>query len=74
MALTDRQLSSFLYVVQVVGGVFVAVFLAAYLAGLPTTAVMHSDPTVRLALTVLGIAFLVLTLAAIIVAAVVKRR
>ena len=64
MKLTRQPVTVFLYATQTVGVVFVGLFLAAYLAGLPTTAVLHSDPAVRLALTILGVVYLSLTLVA----------
>ena len=68
---SSRSLSKLLFAVEGVGAVFVGIFLAAYLGGLfviPQTTVFHSDPIVRLALTVLGGALLVLVLATVIVA------
>ncbi|MCW4000832.1 MAG: hypothetical protein NWE93_11385 [Candidatus Bathyarchaeota archaeon] len=73
MKISSQPVTVFLYATQGVGAVFVGLFLAAYLAGLPTTAVLHSDPTVRLTLSVLGVAYLALTLAGIILAA-LKRK
>jgi hypothetical protein len=72
LGLSDKQTRTFLFAVQGVSAVFVGLFLAAYLAGLPTTAVYHSDPTVRLLLTVFGIAVLTLILASIVVASLNK--
>ncbi len=74
MQANNRHLTRFLYATEGVGIVFVGIFLAAYLSGLPTTAVLHSDPTVRLALTIVGAAFLVLVLATVILAAVYRKR
>lgn len=42
------------------GAVFVAVFLAAYLGGLPTTKVLHSEPVFRWLLLIFGALFLIL--------------
>lgn len=56
----DGKITKFLLATQSVGIVFVGIFLAAYLAGLPTTTVLHSDPAVKLALAVFGLAFLIL--------------
>lgn len=74
MGLSDSQTSNFLFAVQGVSAIFVSIFLAAYLSGLPTTAVNHSDPTVRLLLTIFGIAVLALILASIVLAAINKRK
>ncbi len=68
LTLRGKRFNTFLYAVQGVGGVFVAVFLAAYLAGLPTTTVFHSQPAVRFTLVVVGALFLVLILVAVILA------
>ena len=76
METSGRGLSKFLFAVEGVGAIFVGIFLAAYLGGLfviPQTTVFHSDQTVRLALTVLGGALLVLILAAVVLA-VIKRK
>jgi uncharacterized membrane protein YedE/YeeE len=74
LGLSDKQTGTFLFAVQGVSAVFVGLFLAAYLAGLPTTAVYHSDPTVRFLLTIFGIAVLALILASIVVAALNKHK
>jgi hypothetical protein len=57
-----------LFVTQGVGIVFVGIFLAAYLGGLPTTNVLHSEPAFKIPLTIFGIALLVLILATVILA------
>jgi hypothetical protein len=74
LALSDKRLEKFLFATEGVGIVLVGLFLAAYLSGLPTTAVLHSEPTVRLALTGLGAAFLVLTLVTVVLAVQNRRR
>jgi hypothetical protein len=61
-------MTKFLFALEGVGIVFVGIFLVAYLGGLPTTAVLHSEPAFRLSLTVIGLAFLVLILATVILA------
>ena len=73
LGLSDKQTRTFLFAVQGVSAVFVGLFLAAYLAGLPTTAVYHSDPTFRLLLSIFGIVVLALILVSIVVAALNKR-
>jgi hypothetical protein len=73
---TNPGLTKLLFAVEGVGAVFVGTFLAAYLGGLfvvPQTTVFHSDPTVKLALTVLGTALLVLVLVSVVLA-VAKRK
>jgi len=60
-----NRVTNFLLATQGVGAVFVAVFLAAYLGGLPTTTVLHKYLAFRIPLTVFGIALLVLVLAGV---------
>ena len=54
--------------------VFVAVFLAAYLGGLPSTDVLHSEPIFRIPLIIFGAALLILILATVIMAAYMRKR
>lgn len=63
-----------LYATQGVGAVFVAVFLAAYLGGLPSTDVLHSEPAFRIPLIVFGAALLALILATAILATYLRKR
>jgi hypothetical protein len=63
----------FLFATQGVGAAFVGIFLAAYLAGLPTTAVFHSEPAFRIPLTILGAVLLVMVLSAFVLAALSKK-
>jgi hypothetical protein len=65
LTLTDKQTRNFLFAVQGVGAVFVAIFLIAYLAGLPSTAVLHSEPVFRYSLAAIGIALLALITATV---------
>ncbi len=73
MEIPDERLKKFLYVTEAVGAVFVAFFLVAYLGGLPTTAVLHSEPIFRIPLFILGVVLLELILCTVVVAALVKR-
>lgn len=66
MKLSDRKISRFLYAIQGLGAVFVGVFLAAYLGGLPTTTVLHSEPVFRIPLFVVGAVLLFLLTSAFI--------
>jgi hypothetical protein len=65
MTLSDNQTRNFLFATQGVGAVFVAIFLIAYLGGLPTTNVLHSLPVFRYSLDVIGIALLALITATV---------
>lgn len=73
MRLTNKRVSIFLFAVQGVGIIFVGIFLLAYLGGLPSTNVLHSEPAFRIPLTIFGIVLLILVLATIILAAFVKK-
>jgi hypothetical protein len=59
----QRKTRLLLLSLEAVGAVFVAIFLAAYLGGMPTTNVLHSQPVVKAPLIVLGVLLLVLILA-----------
>jgi hypothetical protein len=63
LRLSNKQVDKFLLAIQGVGAVFVGIFLAAYLGGIPTTNVLHSLPAFRIPLAFFGGALLVLVLA-----------
>ena len=71
---SEKQLNAFLFVAEGVGAAFVGIFLAAYLVGIPTTAVFHSEPAFRIPLTVLGIILLVMVLSAFVLSALSKKK
>jgi hypothetical protein len=54
MKLSDKKINKFLFAVQGLGAVFVGIFLVAYLGGLPSTAVLHSEPAFRIPLFIFG--------------------
>jgi hypothetical protein len=74
LAPSERQTNGLLYAAQGVGAVFVAVFLAAYLGGLPTTNVLHSEPVFRWLLTIFGGLFLILIVAVVAVSVLIKTK
>jgi hypothetical protein len=63
----------FLFSLQGIGAIFVGVFLAAYLAGLPTTAVFHSEPAFRFPLMFFGAILLILILCIALIAVFQKK-
>ena len=63
----------FLFATQGIGAAFVGIFLAAYLAGLPTTTVFHSEPAFRIPLTILGAVLLVMVLSAFVLVVLSKK-
>lgn len=73
MRLSEKQINAFLFATQGVGAVFVGVFLAAYLAGLPSTAVFHSEPAFRIPLIIFGAVLLVMVLSAFVLAVLSKK-
>ena len=58
--MNKRQMNLFLYLVEGIGAVFVAVFLSAYLFALPSMGVLHGEPIIKLLLSTFGALFLVL--------------
>jgi hypothetical protein len=60
--MNDNQISNLLVAFEGIGAIFAGAFLLAYLLGLPTDVVYHSDPNLRLVLTVVGGIFVLLTL------------
>lgn len=73
MEFNEKQISKFLFATQGVGAVFVVIFSAAYLAGLPSTDVLHSEPAFRIPLIIFGSLLLVLVLATVVLAAFSKK-
>ena len=73
MEIDDKKLTKFSYVIEGVGASFVTIFLAAYLAGIPTTAVYHSEPIIRIPLFIIGAVLVELVLCAVVLAALTKR-
>jgi hypothetical protein len=73
MMSSDKKLNIALYALQGVGAVFVGIFLAAYLGGLPSTEVLHSLPIFRIPLIAFGAVLLALVLAITILGFVKKK-
>jgi len=63
--LNDGQISKLLFAFEGIGAIFLGAFLVAYLMGLPTQAVYHSDPTLRMILSLFGGLLLILVLIAL---------
>lgn len=71
MTSTNQKLiKTVLFSVEAVGAVFVAIFLAAYLGGLPTNNVLQDEPAFRIPLQIFGAVLLVLILVTVVVAVV----
>lgn len=71
--MNDSQASKLLFALEGIGAIFLGAFLLAYLMGLPTQTVYHSDPTLRMILSLFGGLLLVLALIALAVS-IIKRR
>ncbi len=71
---SKRNITRFLLVTEGVGAVFTAFFLAAYLLGLPSTKVLHSQPAFNIPLVIFGSVLLALILAALVLAVSVFRK
>ena len=74
MQITEKTVNVFLYATEGSGAVLVAIFLAAYLGGLPSTNVLHSEPAFRISLMVFGAILLGLILIDIIVAVYLRKK
>jgi hypothetical protein len=73
LKLSDKQITAFLFAAQGIGAIFVGIFSVAYLLGLPSTAVLHSEPAFRIPLAIFGTLLLVLVLSALVLATLVKK-
>jgi uncharacterized membrane protein YhhN len=73
LRLSGKQINAFLFAAQGVGAVFVGIFLAAYLAGIPTTVVFHSEPAFRIPLIIFGAVLLAMVLSALVLAALSRK-
>ncbi len=73
LGISEKHIDLFLFATEGIGAAFVGIFLAAYLAGLPTTVVYHSEPAFRIPLMILGSLLLAMILSAIILATLSKK-
>jgi len=71
---SNQKYGKLLYTTQGVGAIFVSIFLAAYLAGLPSRDVLHSEPAFRIPLIILGVALLALIIVTVIVFVIQKKK
>jgi hypothetical protein len=74
MQLNNKQINMFLFAAEGIGAIFVSIFSAAYLLGLPSTAVLHSEPAFRTTLSILGVLLIAIALLALAIAALMKRK
>jgi hypothetical protein len=64
----------FLFAAEGIGAIFVSIFSAAYLLGLPSTEVRHSEPIFRTLLSGFGALFLIFILGAVVLSVLMKKR
>ena len=74
MTLNNNKLNIALYALEGVGAIFVTIFLAAYLGGLPTTVVLHSEPAFRIPLIMFGAMLLALAISLAAVGIISKKK
>jgi len=74
LQLNNKLITNFLLALEGVGAVFVAIFLAAYLGGLPSNRVLDYEPAFKIPLTVFGIVLLVLILATVVLTVASKKK
>ncbi len=72
--MNESQISKFLYTFEGIGTIFAGSFLLAYLSGLPTDVVNHSDPTLRMVLSLFGGVAIILVLIALLILAINKNK
>ena len=72
--MNENQISNFLIVFEGIGAIFLGAFLTAYLLGLPTDIVYHSDPTLRMILSLFGGLFIILILIGLTISKINKKK
>ena len=71
--MNESQISKFLYTFEGIGVLLAGSFLIAYLSGLPTDVVNHSDPTLRIVLSIFGGVAIILIFAGLLISKFTKR-
>jgi len=71
--LNESQISKFLYTFEGIGVILAGSFLIAYLSGLPTNVVNHSDSTLRIVLSIFGGVAIILVFAGLLISKFTKR-
>jgi hypothetical protein len=70
---SSKKVTAFLLTLEGTGAIFTGIFLTAYLGGLPSTNVLHSEPAFRIPLAIFGALLLVLVFSALILVAFMKK-
>ena len=77
MQLTSKQLTVLLYAIEAAGAIFMGLFVTVYVAGisqLPDYVVYHSEPTIRLTMSIIGALLVALIILALIIGLIMKRK
>ena len=72
--MNENQISKFLYAFEGIGTIFAGAFLVAYLSGLPTNVVYHSDTTLRMILSIFGGILIILVIVALLIFTLNKKK
>jgi cytochrome c biogenesis protein CcdA len=72
--LNDKQISKLLLAFEGIGAIFLGVFLVAYLMGIPSYVVYHSEPTFRMTLSIFGGLLIILILIALLASVLNKKK
>lgn len=70
----NGKINKLLLATEGLGTVFIGLSLTVYLGGLPSTAVLHSEPIFRIPLAIFGAAFLALVICTAFLAVAFKRK
>lgn len=74
---TSKQLTVLLYAIEGAGAIFMGLFVTVYVAGisqLPDYVVYHSEPTIRLTMSIIGALLVALIILALIIGLIMKRK
>ena len=72
--MNESEISKFVFALEGIGAIFLGTFLVVYLMGLPTDAVYHSDPTLRIILSVFGGILLILVIFSLLISTLDKKK
>ena len=72
--MNESQISKFLFTFEGIGVILAGSFLIAYLSGLPTNVVYHSDPTLRMILSLFGGLLIVLVLLGLLISSLNRKK
>ena len=82
MKITEKQTNIFLFAAQGIGAIFVGIFLTAYFGGLleayiadlPLTHTLNSDPAFVVSQSIIGAILIAFVLVALVLAAIAKQK